>query len=69
MAHEYRHQWQESVISGEIQHPLGDEGRKVLAAAAESYEDDSYSLDSYARNPQELDAEAFARIVSRAYNE
>ncbi len=69
LAHEYRHVWQQDVLSGDRQHPLGKDGTSWLAEGQQRYDQDSDDFDDYAWNPMELDAEAFARQVSRAYND
>lgn len=67
LAHEYRHVWQQDVIAGNVEHPLGVEGRMWLAGGAERYSNDSNDFEDYAWNPLEVDAEQFARQVYRAY--
>lgn len=68
VAHEYRHQWQAEVIEGSRLHPEGLSARMELMKAAENYQADRQLLDSYLNNEMELDGEAFARAVTRAYN-
>ena len=67
LAHEYRHQWQQKVISGELTHPAGEAGRMSLLEGQATYQE--YDFDAYVDNALELDAEAFAREFSGAYHE
>lgn len=67
IAHEYRHNWQQEVIRGEIEHPLGPEAREELIEADRNYERDREDLVSYMNNPLEKDAEAVAELFVRAY--
>jgi hypothetical protein len=69
IAHEYRHQWQDGVINGKIEHPVGDSELYNLVSADISYPSDRLRDAKYASNYCEVDAEAFARAVSKAYND
>ncbi|MGH7870571.1 MAG: hypothetical protein ACREP9_23715 [Candidatus Dormibacteraceae bacterium] len=68
VAHEYRHQWQNRVIYGSLEHPGGEERRQELIQGDATYAQDIRN-GQYASNGRETDAEAFARVVSAAYNE
>ena len=65
LAHEYRHQWQQKVIDGDLVHPDGEAARAALADGKATYQ--TYDFDAYVDNALELDAEAFALTVSRGY--
>lgn len=68
LVHEYRHVWQEDVMAGRQEHPLGEPGLDDLVEGTASYEADDLLYDSYATNPLELDAEKFARHAFAAYS-
>ena len=67
MAHEYRHQWQDQVLEGQLEHPLGWGGLTALTYGDISYKSDANWPEKYAANYRELDAEAFARTVYESY--
>lgn len=67
VAHESRHQWQDAVIGGEIEHPRGASERLALADARDNYLNPEMDLEKYLLNRLELDAEAFARTVVQAF--
>jgi hypothetical protein len=70
LAHESRHQWQDAVLKGTLDHPTGDQGLTKMVEGNIFYQSDYRNSDwTYAANYREVDAEAFARAVSRAYNE
>jgi hypothetical protein len=69
VAHEYRHQWQDSVANGRLEHPEGGRDFVKLVSASKFYASDLKRESRYAHNYLEVDAEAFARAVSKAYND
>lgn len=70
IAHEYRHQWQDAVIRGDVEHPLGEAGQEFLTEGERTYAADLDDTSGrYSRNPRELDAEAFAIKTWEEYNQ
>jgi hypothetical protein len=69
LAHEIRHQWQKAVTEGKQEHPVGDSAFNGLVSADISYRSDAYGKWTYAANYMEVDAESFARAVSKAFDD
>lgn len=65
LSHEYRHVWQEEVVDGKQEHPVGESERFKLSEASKNYDSDDF--EAYAENELELDAERFADTVYMSY--
>ena len=69
LAHEYRHQWQDQVVKGRLEHPGGADDFFKLVSGDITYASDHERDSKYVWNRSEVDAESFAQVASSAYNQ
>jgi hypothetical protein len=69
IAHEYRHNWQRDVITGEAEHPFGETARERLLYSALREQPDDTDLIGSTSKGHEVDADAFALVATAAYQQ